>query len=226
MAEKKEFLAFKFKVEKAEADDNTGYVKGFASTFGNVDFGQDVVVQGAFAKTISDKKGKFPILLDHDPCQPAGYNVKADETSDGLYVEGEIKLFDPRVRQRYELAKLSLEQGCPMGFSIGYSAVKWEYEERGDQGDTMMVRLLKEVRLWEYSLVTFPMNPEAGVTGAKAEAWAALFARLQNGPYDLDRVQKALDALDQDAGQDRAAKDEADPELLQSVDRLIARMRG
>ncbi len=226
-SEKKEYLSFKFKVDKADvADENTGTIKGFASTFGNVDLGCDVVVQGAFARTIENKKGKFPILLDHNPYQPAGYNRVAKETDQGLMVEGELKLHDPQVRQRFELAKLSMEVGCPMGLSIGYSAVKWEYEERGEDGNRMMVRLLKEVKLWEYSLVTFPMNEEAGVTGAKSAEWAALFARLQNGSYDLDTVRKALDSLNSDANRDRLAKIEADPEFLHSVDRLTRLMRA
>ncbi len=223
---KKEYMGFKFKVEKAEADANTGYVQGLASTFGNVDQGYDIVEQGAFAKTLKEQNGVFPILLDHSPCDPAGYNRTAVETDEGLDVDGECKLYDPKVKQRYELAKLSLDLKRPMGLSIGYTAVKAEFQKILRDGQEIFVRVLKEVRLWEYSWVIFPMNEQATFTGAKAQQLSSLFALLQNGRYDLDTVRKALETLDQDADQDRAATQEADPEFLQSVDRLTRLMRA
>jgi HK97 family phage prohead protease len=223
---KKEFLGVKFKVEKAAADENTGIVEGLASVFGNIDQGFDVVEQGAFAKTLQEQNGVVPILLDHSPCDPAGYNKEAQETDLGLYVKGECKLYDPKVKQRYELAKLSLDLKRPMGLSIGYTAVKAEFQKVLRDGQEIFVRVLKEVRLWEYSWVMFPMNEQATFTGAKAAAWSGLFALLQSGRYDLDRVQKALEALDRDAGQAQAAKEETDPEFLQSVDRLRRSMLG
>ena len=45
--------------------------------------------------------------------------------------------------------------------SIGYMTREAEYEEGGE------VRRLKEVDLWEVSLVTFPMNEDARVTAVK-----------------------------------------------------------
>jgi len=223
---KKEYLGFKFKVEKAEDDPNTGYVEGLASTFGNVDQGYDIVEHGAFAKTILEQNGVFPILLDHSPGDPAGYNRKAKETDQGLDVDGECKLYDPKVKQRYELAKLSLELKRPMGLSIGYTAIKADFQKVMRDGQEIFVRVLKEIRLWEYSWVIFPMNEQATFTGAKAAEWSGLFALLQSGRYDLDTVRKALDDLDRDAGQSRAATLEADPEFLQSVDRLKRSMQG
>jgi|SRR6185295_3066964 len=223
---KKEFLGVKFKVEKAAADENTGYVEGLASVFGNIDQGYDVVEQGAFAKTLQEQNGVVPILLDHSPCDPAGYNKEAQETDLGLFVKGECKLYDPKVKQRYELAKLSLDLKRPMGLSIGYTAVKAEFQKVLREGQEVFVRVLKEVRLWEYSWVMFPMNEQATFTAAKSQAWAALFARLQNDRYDLSVIEKALDQLDRDAGGSRAASEETDPEFLQSVDRLRRSMLG
>jgi HK97 family phage prohead protease len=220
--EKKEYLAFKFKVNKANADENTGTIEGFASTFGNVDYGSDVIMPGAFARTLENNKGRFPILLDHCPWDPAGYNTEAEETDKGLRVKGELKLFDPKVRQRFELMKLSLDVECPMGLSIGYRAIQYDYVQMGPVGQERTVRRLKEIQLFEYSPVMFPMNDEAGITGAKAAAMATLFARLQKPPYDLEVIKKALEELNQDAGEPRPAKDETDPALRHSVDRLLA----
>lgn len=159
---KNEFLTFPFQVKEAKSDENTGFIKGFASTYGNVDLGDDIVEPGAFAKTIQDKNGSFPMLLDHNPRKPAGYQ-KAKEEQGGLSIESELKLFDPEVKQRYELAKLSIEYGVPMGMSIGYRPIKEEYEQRNNR----TIRRLKEVKLYEVSLVLFPMNEQAFISAAK-----------------------------------------------------------
>lgn len=159
---KNKFMTVPFEVKEAEEDSNTGFLKGLASTFGNVDEGRDVVEFGAFKTTIAAKKGVFPMLLDHNPQKPAGYQ-KVRETEAGLEFEAEMKLYDPDVKQRYELAKLSLKMESPMGMSIGYRAIQEDYEELGGQ----LVRKLKELKLYEASLVVFPMNTEAMVSDAK-----------------------------------------------------------
>jgi len=221
MPEKKEFMRLRFKVEDADDDGNTGRVKGLASTFGNIDLGLDVIERGAFKKTIKDNGGAFPKLLDHDPGQPAGYS-RVEETDKGLMFESELKLYDPRVKQRYELAKLSLKYERPMGVSIGYRAIKFMYERQDGDANKPMLRRLKEIALYETSLVVFPMNEMATVTGAKA-AEARLFALVQRGDYSVEELKRALAELEKERSQ--AASQETDPELLQSVDRLIRAMR-
>lgn len=223
MSEKKEYLQFKFKVDEASDDGSTGYIKGFASTFGNVDLGLDVIEKGAFKKTIKDKGGVFPMLLDHDPGQPAGFQ-KVEEADKGLMFDAELKLHDPRVKQRYELAKLSLKYQSPMGVSIGYRAVKYAFEKPSSDPSAQTIRKLQEVALYETSLVTFPMNERATVTGAKSRELAALFALIQDEGYDLDKLKKALAAFSKEERQ--AAEPETDPALFQSVDMAIQRIRA
>ena len=58
--------------------------------------------------------------------------------------------------------KNRLEAGAIDGLSIGYRTVR---ATKDDQGR----RLLNEVELWEVSLVTFPMLPQARVDAHKAE---------------------------------------------------------
>lgn len=220
MSEKKEYRAFEFKVSKAEGDNAVGIIEGYASTFGNVDLGLDVVDQGAFARTIDNKKGKFPILLDHDSWRPIGWNIEATEDSKGLKVKGEIQLITEEAKNRYALAKRALELDTKMGLSIGYSTIKSEPDM-----DNPNIRHLKELKLWEYSFVVFPMNEMAGVGGAKSAESRALFALLQSGRYDLSTIRKALESLSPDGGGTRPATEEADPEILHSVDRLIGMFR-
>jgi len=222
MSTEKKFLSFRFKVEKAEDDGKTGYMAGLMSVFNNVDQGDDMVMPGAFARTIQNKRGVFPMLLDHNPSEPAGYMMNTRETDKGLAYEAEIPLHDPRVKQRYELAKLSLKLDSPMGNSIGYATVKSDFKQQDDR----TIRLLKELKLYEGSLVTFPMNEAAGVTGAKAQDLAGLIALMQSGRYDLEAVKKALEAIDRDAGNARLATKQTDPELLHSVDNMIRTLRA
>lgn len=224
--ERKQILGFEFKAETAESDGNVGVFDGYASTFGNVDLGMDVVEKGAFKKTIKEKNGRFPILLDHDPSKPAGWNLEASEDDNGLKVKGELQLESPEVKQRWALIKRASELKTKMGLSIGYMPVKYSIERGDPQKSEPTIRQLKEIKLFEYSIVTFPMNEQAGTTSAKAEEIAEFIKQVQLGRYDLRQIQMALEKFGSRDPEAQAAEIEADPELLQSVDKLIAKIRA
>lgn len=219
MKEQKSFLGFEFKADSVEDDGKVALFEGYASTFGNIDQGADVVEKGAFKKTLRDKKGIVPILLDHDPTRPAGWNLEGVEDDKGLKVKGELHLNTEEVRQRYSLIKRAHEIGTKMGLSIGYSVVKDAVEHIEKDGLKRTIRRLKEIKLWEYSIVTFPMNELASTTAAKA---AQFFSAVQNGQYTLEEIELALAKLKE---QKRAADPTPDPALLQSVDRVIQILR-
>jgi len=153
-----------FKVEEAgvESDEKIGTIRGYASTFGNIDQGDDVVDKGAFKQTIKQNKGKFPILDSHMTHKQIGWNVRAEEDDRGLKVEGEVYLNNPDAIRLYTLAQKAVQHQTKMGLSIGFSTVK-----AVPDNERPRVRRLKEVRLWEYSIVSFPMNTEASVEGFK-----------------------------------------------------------
>jgi len=225
MSEKKEFMAFEFKVDQAESEGDVGYIEGYASTFGNVDLGFDIVEKGAFKKTIKDKKGKFPILLDHMMTKQIGWNIEAEEDDHGLKVKGEIQLVTEEAKNRYRLAKRAVELKTKMGLSIGYSTVKYEVV-KDQEPMKPIVRKLKELKLFEYSLVTFPMNEMAAINAAKTANLLHLFELVQKGDYDLDKIKKALELIESQEKSGQAAKPETDPALLiQSVDKLIRNLR-
>ncbi len=138
-----------------------GEIEGYASVFNNIDLGGDIVMPGAFSKTISDGRVGVPILWGHSMQELIGVNKEMREDSTGLYVKGELNLEVSRGREVYSLAK----QGAVTGLSIGYQAVK--YELREDDGKMWPTRLLKEVKLFEYSLTPVPMNEEARITRVK-----------------------------------------------------------
>lgn len=157
---KVETKTYGFKVDGIQKD---GVIRGFASTFGNIDLGGDVVEKGAFKRTISQSKGFWPILADHDPTKHIGWNLRAEETDKGLYVEGQIDLNTQAGKEKFSLASKAQELGAKMGLSIGYMV-----EKAIPDPENPTVRRLKELKMFEYSIVTFPMNTMAYVTGVKA----------------------------------------------------------
>mgnify|MGYP003151389981 FL=1 len=155
----KEFKAFRFDVKDISEE---GKFDGYASTFGNIDLGNDIVTRGAFAKTISTNNGVVPILDSHDPTNQLGWNESAEEDSRGLKVRGSLDLNIQKAKERHSLMRSAKALGAKMGLSIGYQTIKAEpHNIKPD------VRVLKEVHLMEYSVVTFPMNPKASVTRVK-----------------------------------------------------------
>lgn len=139
---------------KAAASD--GVITGYASLFGVVDNGGDIVTKGAYAaslKSIAAKGRNVKMLWQHDPSQPIGIWDEVKEDDKGLWVKGRLL---KEVEKGREAAAL-LAAGAIEGVSIGYRTIQSERDSKGQ-------RLLQEVELWEVSLVTFPMLPEARVS--------------------------------------------------------------
>lgn len=149
-----------FEVKTVQDD---GVFTGYGSTFGDVDYGRDVVMAGAFAKSLANfeaKGRKVPMLWQHEWRSPIGVYTEIREDEKGLYVVGEINM---AVQQGVECHAL-MKQGALSGLSIGYSTVRDEWDERS------MVRKLFEVELFEVSPVTFPMNDNGRVDTVKSLA--------------------------------------------------------
>jgi HK97 family phage prohead protease len=140
---------------KSVSDDGSGTFTGWASTYGNTDLGGDVVAPGAFAKSIADQGDGVTLLWQHRTDQPIGRGKLSDQQS-GLAINGKLLMSDPVARRAYE----HLKAGTVRGLSIGYDPMK--STPRPDGG-----RTLNEVKLYEVSLVTFPMNQAATITGVK-----------------------------------------------------------
>jgi len=153
-------------------------VSGYASVFGVKDQGGDVVAKGAYAVSLarmSKAGGRVKMLWQHDPTQPIGVWDEVKEDGTGLWVKGRILT---EVEKGREAAAL-LTAGAIDGLSIGYRTVKAERDGKGR-------RLLQELELWEVSLVTFPMLPEARVT-AKSDAVSDVIRELAHVFEDARR---------------------------------------
>lgn len=142
---------FNLKIKSISED---GAFVGMGAVFNNVDLGKDRILPQAFDRTLQAGK-QWPLLWQHDPSQPIG-TFKATATQQGLLIEGQLLLSDATGAKAYNLLKNQVIKGL----SIGYDTVKSAFVDD--------VRELQELKLWECSIVTFPMNESAMVTGIKA----------------------------------------------------------
>lgn len=161
-----EHLQVKFAA--SEIDAVTGEFKGYGAIFGNIDSHGDVIIPGAFKKSLEswEKRGKYPAMkLMHGFTffadeLPIGKWTKMTEDASGLYVEGRISGLDTDLGKRvYGLMKDEVLDGL----SIGYRPTK----SRAGVGDVK--RFLDEVDLREVSIVDEPSNDLARVKAVKSK---------------------------------------------------------
>jgi len=141
---------------KAISEDGT--FTGYASVFGVKDRGRDIVMPGAFTKSLTTyPAGRVKMLLQHDVREPVGIWLKFEEDGKGLKATGRLILETTKGRETYELMKA----GAYDSLSIGYRTVRDEMDRK--QG----ARLLHELELREVSIVTFAMNEAATISAVK-----------------------------------------------------------
>ena len=152
-----EIKSFHLEALEVKADGDAMTISGYGSTFGgNPDSYGDIIAPGAFAESLKQRTPKM--LYQHDTGQIAGVWNKAFEDTKGLMLEGQF-IKTPIGLQAYEECKA----GAIDSMSIGYSTLKYSWDENTD------IRTLQEVRLFEVSLVTFPANENAIITNVKAQ---------------------------------------------------------
>jgi HK97 family phage prohead protease len=145
-----------------------GLFEGYASLFGIADLGKDVVERGAFRDSLTRRgPGGVKLLWQHDPAEPIGRWVALAEDSRGLFVRGQLSFAVARAREIHAL----MREGAIDGLSIGFRSEKARTEPRSG------LRRLERIDLWEISIVTFPMLPQARVSAVKALRAAPAFAQ-------------------------------------------------
>ena len=151
-------------IEWKASTDDSGTLEGYLAVFDNVDLGRDVIVKGAFAKTIAKVKSDgIPLLADHvaSVASVLGTIYDAREDTHGLYIKAKFSSA-PSAQD----VRIKLIEGHLGSMSVGYEATKFEFGQR----DGKTVRFLQEMKLWEGSVVVLPMNPEAIVSRVKSLA--------------------------------------------------------
>ncbi|CQJ34943.1 HK97 family phage prohead protease [Yersinia enterocolitica] len=163
---------------KLKSVSDSGEFEGYGSVFGVKDSYDDIVVPGAFIKSLNawrDKNALPAMLWQHRMDEPIGIYTEMKEDDVGLFVKGRLLIDDDPLAKR---AHAHMKAGSLTGLSIGYMLKDWEYDRNKE------AFLLKEIDLWEVSPVTFPSNDEARVSDVKSA-----FSRGETpSPKSIERV--------------------------------------
>lgn len=150
-----------------------GTFEGLLSPYGNVDSGGDVVEQGAYTKTLKEQGSTRPLLWQHRSDTPIG-ELTLEDRPEGLWCKGQLLMALAEAQKAYLLMKA----GIVKGLSIGFESIKDSIESG--------VRHLKEVKLYEGSIVTFPMNEQALIVSVKGRETKGDFNEELNERQTLD----------------------------------------
>jgi hypothetical protein len=155
-----------------------GTFSGYASLFNTEDMGRDIVLPGAFRDSLKERgPAGIRMLYQHDPAEPVGVWESLREDSRGLLARGRLLLAVARAREVLAL----MRAGALDGLSIGFRAVTGKRDAKSG------IRRLARIDLWEISIVTFPLLPEARVAHVKSGADHRLLAMIA----DATRVLRA-----------------------------------
>ena len=157
------------------------YIEGYFAVFNsNYDIYSDVsesVAPGAFANTLG---GDIKALCDHDTRLVLGRNkagtLELREDSHGLWGRISINPNDSDAVNLYERVKRGDVDQCSFGFEI----VREDTEFRDDGSVHFTIR---EVHLYEVSVVTFPAYSETSVSARKRDV-----AEIQKRKLDAWKI--------------------------------------
>jgi Escherichia/Staphylococcus phage prohead protease len=142
---------FRLEIKEISAE---GSFQGMLSPYGNIDATGEVVEAGAFTKTLKDHGNKVPLLWQHKTDVPIG-ELTLEDRGEGLWCNGQLLMADAMAQRAYLFIKARIVKGLSIGFETVRDAI-----ESG-------VRRLKEIRLYEGSIVTFPANESALIASVK-----------------------------------------------------------
>lgn len=151
----RELKTIQFKTETFNEEE--GIFSGYGAVFGNVDSGGDIIEHGAFTKTLAKGWERVKILaLHNDGILPIGKPIELREDENGLYLKAKIS--DTTTGRD---VKTLIKDGVLSELSIGYEPAVFEFDEN-------QIRHLREVELFEISVVTWAMNAQALITDYKS----------------------------------------------------------
>lgn len=214
--------------EITEVDIERRIVMGYAAKFGNIDLHGDMIMPGAFTKTITERgpqgKNEIWFLHNHSSDNPLGKPSVLKEDNYGLYFEAAI--IDTEIGE--DILKL-YENGLINQHSIGFSTIK---ETRVEEGNQKPYYQIQEVKLYEFSSVLWGANPETPFLGLKSmdakglqDRFDKLYKQLRSGnlkdeTYELIEIEynfikSELFKLINDKESVKSTLEEVNPEELQ-----------
>ena len=180
---------FDFKMNEIKENENSEYYEfsGYLSVFGEKDHADDIVCKGAFIKSIDSSitsNKKIPVLFSHDVKMPVGVFETIKEDSHGLFVKAIMPKADKFVSERlYPQLKI----GSLKSLSIGYKVIDKEIKDGA--------RHLKEIELYEGSIVTFPCLESADILSVKKLDDINTFKDIESFLKDKEFSQKEAKTL-------------------------------
>ena len=180
-------LSFECKFEvKDNQEEDYYHLNGYGSTFGNVDRVNDVVEKGAFKKSLNKRMPK--LLFGHESRDvPVGIIDSIKEDDNGLIFEARMPKNDAFVRDRI---MPQIKIGSLNSFSIGYTIDVSEIDNKTG------IRKLKEISLFEISIVTFPANEKATLQAFKAVEEAVESEEVIESENATDEAKLKKDCID------------------------------
>lgn len=170
--------SFHAHITKADA----GVVEAIVNVFGIVDYGNDIVQKGAFAKTISERWSKILVLDQHRTDStlnaiakmlairemeaselPMDVVAEYPEATGGLWVKMQFMMDDEKSSAIYNRIK----SGVIGEYSIGFEIIRQHYEKVEWRGQKVNARVIEEIRLFECSPVLWGMNQATATVSAK-----------------------------------------------------------
>lgn len=199
MAADLNFMEYKFvkpqktQLKIVDIENGDGYIEGYASVFGNVDYDGEVIEKGAFTKTLLEglPSRRIKLVDFHNAWLDSDYIIgvveEANEDEHGLWFKARFSSV-----QRAQDVRTKIKEGILEALSIGYEVVKDRFDREAG------IRYLTELKLFEISVVSWGANPLATINNSKSFnsqlrrlAWSAL--RMKN----LNQVLKEGQVLSQ-----------------------------
>jgi HK97 family phage prohead protease len=137
-----------------------GAFTGKAAVYGELDLTGDIIETGAFKHAIAQQGDGYPLLWAHRQDEPVGI-ARIEDSANALIVKGQLLMSDPTAMRAYDHLRARTIKGLSIGFQIPTGNGRVIFRDDG-------VRILKEIRLLEISLVAVPAQPKAQVTEVKS----------------------------------------------------------
>jgi HK97 family phage prohead protease len=189
-------------------DDGTdyGYIEGYASVFNVVDSYGDTVLPGAFKKTLRErlKNGSIKLLDQHRTSTTdalIGVIEEAHEDEKGLWFKARFSC-----TALAQNARIKIKEGILDALSIGYRTIKGEPDKETDGYK------IKEVKLYEISLVIWGANPDTFVEAVKSEELETSTDVEETDTTKTDDVENEADTSTKDS--DLVLQEAADAALI------------
>jgi HK97 family phage prohead protease len=212
-----------------DVDDVKGIVTGYFSAFNNIDSDGDVIVSGAYKKTVAENgpmgRNRIMHLLQHNPLMPLGKPTELMEDAKGLRFTSKIT----ETSYGKDVIKLYAE-GVFNEHSVGFEIIKADNKAG--------YREIREIKLWEGSTVTWGANPNTPIESMKSwdkpksEEMLAKFCnilrngdisdesmiQLEIGLKQLENHLKALQAVEIVESEATQFKSNEDPSIAMALE--------